>query len=162
MLSIFPCACWPSVYFFVWKKKKNSSGSPAAFFQVVLFEAPKKISVRLMSKSAHTACVLFQEFYSFSTRLKSLIPVEFIFVDGVMNEESSWSRMCDSSRVPVYLNCEVWACSSLPPSVLIRLLVFRVCSEYVQSNLPVSVESRLGKIQYIISSKADTFNLHFW
>lgn len=31
-------------------------------------------------------------------------------------------------------------------------------SEYVQSDLPVSEESRLGKIQYIISSKADTFN----
>lgn len=77
------------IFLCVWEKKKNSFGSPAHFFQVVLFEDPKKISLRLMSKSAHTACVFFQKFYSFSIRLKSLIPVEFIFVDGVMNEESS-------------------------------------------------------------------------
>ena len=78
--------------FFVKKKKKihldllpNFQG----FFFFFFFGRSKENLAKLMSKSVHAACVFFQEFYSFTIRLKSLIPVEFIFVNGVMNEEST-------------------------------------------------------------------------
>ena len=100
--------CLLAICIFFVEKKSIWISCPffPGFFFFFLVD-PKKILLRLMSKSAHTACVFFQEFYSFTIRLKSLIPVEFIFVHGVKNEESTWSGMCDSSGVPVCLNCEV-------------------------------------------------------
>ena len=71
------------------EKKKNPFGFPAHFSRFFFFGRSKENLAKLMSKSVHAACVFFQEFYSFTIRLKSLIPVEFIFVNGVMNEEST-------------------------------------------------------------------------
>ena len=59
---------------------------PGFFF---FFGRYKENLANFLSKSVHAGCVFFQEFYSFTIRLKSLIPVEFIFVNGVMNEEST-------------------------------------------------------------------------
>ena len=75
--------------FFVKKKKIHLVLLPIFPGFFFFFGRSKENLAKLMSKSVHAACVFFQEFYSFTIRLKSLIPVEFIFVNGVMNEEST-------------------------------------------------------------------------